>query len=55
MEFGRGPHRYDVHIHCSEWNTDLPGGDGLTEQSAFVGYDFNVEEVGISLGDMRLF
>ena len=55
MEFGNGPHRYDVRIHYSEWDMDFSTGDGLTEQSAFVTHDFDVEEVGISLGYVHLF
>lgn len=55
MEFGNGARKYDVRIHYSEWNTDFSAGDGLTEESALVGYDFDVEEVGISLGYVHLF
>ena len=55
MEFGSGPHRIDVRIHYTEWDMDVSDGDGASEQSALVGYDFDVEEVGITLGYVRLF
>lgn len=55
VESGSGPHRIDVRVHYSEWDMDVSDGDGATEQSALVGYDFDVEEVGITLGYMRLF
>ena len=55
LEFGRGVHRYDVRIHYSEWDADFSAGDGLAEETARVGYDFDVEETGISLGYVRLF
>lgn len=55
MEFGSGPHRIDVCAHYSEWDMDVSVGDGATERSALVGYDFDVEEVGITLGYVRLF
>ena len=55
LEFGSSKNRFDVRIHYSSWSMDYAGGDGATEQSAYVPNTFDVDEVGISLGYTRSF
>ena len=55
LEFGSSKNRFDVRIHYSNWSMDYASGDGLTEQSAHVPLNFEVDEVGISLGYTRSF
>ena len=55
VEFGSSMNRFDVRIHYSSWNMDYAGGDGATEATAYVPNDFDVDEVGISLGYTRSF
>lgn len=55
MEFGDGPHRIDICAHYSEWDMDVSTGDGTSGQSPLIHYGFDVEEVGITLGYVRLF
>ncbi|MCY4612567.1 MAG: hypothetical protein OXB94_02970 [Nitrospira sp.] len=55
LEFGSSTNRFDVRIHYSNWSMDYAGGDGATEATAYVPNDFDVDEVGISLGYTRSF
>ncbi len=55
LEFGSSTNRFDVRIHYSNWSMDYASGSGATEQSAYVPYDFEVDEVGVSLGYTRSF
>ena len=55
LEFGSSTNRFDVRIHYSNWSIDYAGGDGNTPTTAYVPQDFDVDEVGISLGYTRSF
>ena len=55
LEFGSSTNRFDVRVHYSSWNMDSASGDGSREDNAYLRYNFDVEEVGISLGYTRSF
>jgi len=55
LEFGSSTNRFDVRIHYSNWSIDYAGGDGNSPATAYVPQDYNVDEVGISLGYTRSF
>ena len=55
LEFGSSKNRFDVRVHYSSWSMDYASGDGLTEKSAYVPYNFDVDEVAVSLGYTRSF
>lgn len=55
LEFGSSKNRFDVRIRYSNWSIDYAGGDGNTPTTAYVPQDFDVDEVGISLGYTRSF
>ena len=55
LEFGSSKNRFDVRIQYSNWSMDYASGDGSQEDRAYVPIDFDVDEVGISLGYTRSF
>ncbi len=55
LEFGSSKNRFDVRVRYSSWSIDSASGDGLTETTAYVSDDFEVDEIGISLGYTRSF
>lgn len=55
LEFGSSKNRFDVRVQYSSWSIDSASGDGLTETTAHVSDDFEVDEVGVSLGYTRSF
>ena len=54
LEFGSSKNRFDVRIHYSSWSMDYNQGDG-SAQAPRLPHDFEVEEVGVSLGYTRSF
>ena len=55
LEFGSSKNRFDVRIQYSSWSMDYASGDGSQEDRAYVPYNFDVDEVGVSLGYTRSF
>ncbi len=55
LEFGSSRNRFDVRISYSSWSIDYTSGDGTKVDRARVPLDFNVDEVGVSLGYTRSF
>ncbi len=55
LEFGEGPHRFDVRAQYSTWDTGFSTGDGNAEESAYVPSGFDAEEIGLTVGYMRVF
>ncbi len=55
MEFGSSKNRFDVRIQYSSWDIDYTTGDGATPATARVPHDFNVDEIGFSVGYTRTF
>lgn len=55
MEFGSSKNRFDVRIQYSSWDIDYATGDGATLATARLPHDFNVDEIGFSVGYTRTF
>ena len=55
LEFGSSKNRFDVRIQYSSWSMDYASGDGSRVDRAYVPNDFDVDEVGVSLGYTRSF
>ena len=55
LEFGSSTNRFDVRIQYSSWSIDYAMGDGSRVDTAYVPQDFDVDEVGVSLGYTRSF
>lgn len=55
LEFGEGPHRFDVRAQYSSWDIGFSTGDGNAEESAYVPSGFDAEEIGLSVGYLRAF
>ena len=55
LEFGSTKNRFDVRIQYSSWNIDYATGDGLTPLTARLPHDFDVDEIGFSVGYTRTF
>ena len=55
LEFGSSKNRFDVRIQYSSWDIEYTTGNGLTPERARVPRDFNVDEIGFSVGYTRTF
>lgn len=55
MEFGSSKNRFDVRIQYSSWDIDYTSGDGATASTARLPHDFEVDEIGFSVGYTRTF
>lgn len=55
LEFGSSKNRFDVRIQYSSWDIDYSTGDGSAEDKARLPHDFNVDEIGFSVGYTRTF
>lgn len=55
LEFGSSKNRFDVRIQYSSWDIEYTTGDGLTPTTARLPHDFNVDEIGFSVGYTRTF
>ena len=55
LEFGSSKNRFDVRIQYSSWDIDYSTGDGATPSTARLPHDFNVDEIGFSVGYTRTF
>lgn len=55
LEFGSSKNRFDVRIQYSSWDIDSTSGDGATEETARLPHDFDVDEIGFSVGYTRTF
>ena len=55
LEFGSSKNRFDVRIQYSSWDIDYSRGDGSAQNKARLPYDFNVDEIGFSVGYTRTF
>ena len=53
LEFGSSKNRFDVRIQYSSWDIDYATGDGDT--MVRLPFDFNVDEIGFSVGYTRTF
>lgn len=55
LEFGSSKNRFDVRIQYSSWDMEYTSGDGLTPTTPRLPHDFNVDEIGFSVGYTRTF
>ena len=55
LEFGSSKNRFDVRIQYSSWDIEYTSGDGLTPTTPRLPHDFNVDEIGFSVGYTRTF
>ena len=55
LEFGAGPHRFDVRAQYSRWDIGYATGDGSAEESAYVPSGFDAEEIGVNVAYVRAF
>ena len=55
LELGSGPHRFDVRAQYSSWDIGYSTGDGNAEESAYVPSGFDAEEIGLTVGYLRVF
>ena len=55
LEFGSSKNRFDVRIQYSSYDIEYTRGDGLTPTTARLPHDFNVDEIGFSVGYTRTF
>lgn len=55
LEFGSSKNRFDVRIQYSSWDIDYATGDGATASTARLPHNFEVDEIGFSVGYTRTF
>lgn len=55
LEFGSSKNRFDVRIQYSSWDIEYTTGDGATPTTARLPHDFEVDEIGFSVGYTRTF